>query len=213
MSDDTTRQPTPLPDMSRHTLSVEEAAALFVNAGVPKSVRTVQRYCRSGILECIRTDTELGDKYLIDRVSVDRRIEELKKFQQMMATTPVATSPDTSRPDASRHDTTRNDATRRDNPNDDAAPRVKELEAEVLNLKIDNRAKEIVITQLVDERKGFMSQLTDQATRIGELRTKLLQLISPKAAVEIEPVAETIVYEVQRSPSPPGDNPPGHFPG
>jgi len=213
MSDDTTRQPTPLPDLSRHTLSVEEAAALFVDAGVPKSVRTVQRYCRSGILECIRTDTELGDKYLIDRASIDRRIEELKKFQQMMATTPVATSPDTSRPDASRHDTSRPDATRRDNPNDDAAPRVKELEAEVLNLRIDNRAKEIVITQLVDERKGFMSQLTDQATRIGELGTKLLQLVSPKAAAETEPVPEPIVYEVQRSPSPPGDNPPGQFPG
>src|SRR5665213_3262939 len=203
MNDGVSRQAPPLPDMSRHTLSVEEAAALFVDAGTPKSIRTVQRYCRSDILECIRTDTELGDKYLIDRASVDRRIEELKRFQQMMATTPVATSPDTSRPDASR----------RDNPNDDAAPRVKELEAEVLNLKIDNRAKEIVITQLVDERKGFMSQLTDQATRIGELRTKLLQLVSPKAAAETEPALEPIVYEVQRSPSPSGDNPPGQFPG
>jgi len=213
MSVETLRQTPPLPDMSRHTLSVEEVASLFADAGIPKSIRTVQRYCRSGILESIRTDTELGDKYLIDRASVDRRIEELKKFQQMMATTPVATSLDTSRPDASRRDPTRNDATRRDNSNDDAAPRVKELEAEVLNLKIDNRAKEIVITQMVDERKGFLSQMTEQATRIGELRAKLLQLVSPKAAAETEPAPEPIIYEIQRSPNQPGDNPPAQFPG
>ncbi len=176
MIDNTSRPNASLPDASRHTLSVEEATSLFADAGIPKSIRTVQRYCRSGILESIRTDTELGDKYLIDRASVDRRIEELKKFQEMMA----ATRLDTSRPDASRHDTPRNDATRRDSDDEHSATRIKELGAEVFHLTVDNRAKEIVITQLINERKGFLGQITTQATRIGELSTRLLQLAAAR---------------------------------
>jgi hypothetical protein len=207
MNDDTSRQVSPLPDTSRHTLSVDEAAALFVDAGVPKSVRTVQRYCRSGILESIRTDTEFGEKYLIDRSSVDRRIADLQKLQELMAATLVATRPDTSRHDGSRRDTSRNDATRRDNGDESMAPRVKELEEEVLNLKIDNRAKEIVINQLVGERKGFLSQITEQAGRIGELGATLRQLMAPRSAPEpetAEPVA--VVPDTQAVPEREGDN-------
>jgi hypothetical protein len=174
---DATEQLAPLHDTSRH-LSVEETAALFADAGVPKSIRTIQRYCKSGILESIRTDTEFGDKYLIDRPSADRRIDELTKFQEMMATAPTSRL-DTSRLDASYHGVTRSGATRHDSPDESQMNRVKELEAEVLNLKIDNRAKEIVITQLAEERRGFFSQITEQATRIGELSTKLRQLIAP----------------------------------
>lgn len=187
MNDDATRPDAPVPDTSRHTLSVEEAAALFAAAGIPKSIRTIQRYCRANILDCIRTDTELGDKYLIDRPSVDRRIDELKRFQEMLAATPVATRRDTTRPDASRHDVSRNDATRRDNAGEGGGDRLKELEATVLNLRIDNRAKELVITQLVEERKGFFTQLTEQATRIGELSTRLRQLLAPGASGPAQP--------------------------
>jgi hypothetical protein len=207
MNDDASRQVPPLSDTSRHTLSVEEAAALFVDAGVPKSVRTIQRYCRSGILECIRTDAEFGEKYLIDRSSVDRRIADLQKFQELMAATLVATHPDTSRHDGSRRDTARNDATRRDNPDESMAPRVKELEDEVLNLKIDNRAKEIVINQLVGERKGFLSQITDQAGRIGELGATLRQLMAPRRAREPEATeSATVVSDTQEAPEREGDN-------
>src|SRR5689334_14344563 len=66
-------------------LSAEDAASMFAEAGVPKTVRTIQRYCRNGILDCIRADAEFGDRYLIDPNSVTRRIDELKKFAQMMA--------------------------------------------------------------------------------------------------------------------------------
>jgi hypothetical protein len=208
MNDNATGQAAPLPDMSRHTLSVEEAASLFADAGIPKSIRTVQRYCHNGILESIRTDTELGDKYLIDRVSVDHRIEELKKFQQMMA----ATRLDTSRHDASRHDTTRNDATRRDNADEYDTPRIKELEGEIFHLRIDNRAKEIVINQLVDERKGFLGQITKQATRIGELGTKLLQLTSPASPVKpTGPETPENLREASGAEVPEGDNHPEEF--
>jgi hypothetical protein len=214
MSDDMSRHDAPLPDASRHTLSVDEAAALFVAAGVPKARRTVQRYCRDGILDCIRTDAELGDKYLIDRASVDRRIDDLKKFQELMAATSVATRPDTTGHDTSRPDTTRHDATRRDSVDENGTPRIKELEAEVFNLRIDNRAKEIVINQLVDERRGFLGQITKQATRIGELSTKLLQLASP--APRDEPAGGRPPVDMPEdldTVPPEGDNPPPEFDG
>ena len=40
-------------DQARNTLSVDETSVIFADAGVPRSVRTVQRYCKNGHLDCI----------------------------------------------------------------------------------------------------------------------------------------------------------------
>ena len=74
------------------------------------------------------------------------------------------------------------DASRND---DDPAERSRLLEEneklkdENLNLKIDNRAKEQVITILNRERRDFIGQLKSQATRIGEITANLLALGGP----------------------------------
>ena len=69
----------PRPDTSRYTLTIEEASALFAEAGVPRSPRSITRFCKDGHLECIRVDTEKNFKYLIDRNSVEKRIKELQQ--------------------------------------------------------------------------------------------------------------------------------------
>ena len=105
-----------LPDMSRHvgtrpdnshfTLTVEEASALFANAGVPRSPRTIARFCQQGHLDYIRVETEKNSKFLIDRNSVEKRIKELQQAFSVTENasvpsghveTPVGTSPDMSR--------------------------------------------------------------------------------------------------------------------
>ena len=60
-------------DQARHTLSAEETSVFFADAGVPRSVRTVHRFCKKGHLDCIAIDTEISEKYLIDRNSGERR--------------------------------------------------------------------------------------------------------------------------------------------
>src|SRR5262250_2643468 len=93
-------------DPSKYTLTVEDASRLFSNGGVPRSPRTIDRYCKSGHLVCMKIETERNEKYLITQDSVTQRITEL---QQVATTGHVQTEHDTSRhvetqPDMSRHD-------------------------------------------------------------------------------------------------------------
>jgi hypothetical protein len=49
---------------SDYTLAVEQASELFALGGVPRSIRSVQRFCRKGHLDAITLDTDRG-KYLM----------------------------------------------------------------------------------------------------------------------------------------------------
>src|SRR5438132_12059323 len=80
-------------DPSKYTLSAEEASRLFFNAGVPRSPRTIDRYCKSGHLVCPKIDTERNEKYLITQDSVTARITEL---QQVVPSRHVKTQRDMS---------------------------------------------------------------------------------------------------------------------
>jgi hypothetical protein len=81
------------PDMAGNNVTVEEAALLFAKAGVPRSPRSVRRYCERGHLQCVRIDTENAqEQYLITAASIDRRIAELKQIQS--STSGVRSSPD-----------------------------------------------------------------------------------------------------------------------
>ena len=58
--------------------------------------------------------------------------------------------------------------------------RIRELEKEVMDLKITNRGKDFFIEQLQKERNGVLDQLLTANRKVGELETKLLQLEEPK---------------------------------
>ena len=82
MSDDNPRQEVATStDLSRHaatsddidySLSVEEALARYETAGVPRTPRSIQRYCAKGDLDAHRVEMPFGDKFLITPASVDR---------------------------------------------------------------------------------------------------------------------------------------------
>ena len=52
-------------DVSRYSLSVEEVVLLFVEAGLPRSHRSIQRACKRGHFDAILGDTECGQRYFI----------------------------------------------------------------------------------------------------------------------------------------------------
>src|SRR4051794_22611277 len=66
-------------DIARFTLTVEQTVELFAQADLPRSARSIARWRQQGILEHARVDTEKNFKFLIDPVSVERRITELKQ--------------------------------------------------------------------------------------------------------------------------------------
>ena len=99
MYDDTTR-PTATDDDTRHTLTIEDVAYRYSNAAHPRTIRTLQRYCASGHLDCLKAPTKLGDMYLATPESVARHIAEL---DEVSATTQAVTGRDQTRPGAT-HD-------------------------------------------------------------------------------------------------------------
>jgi len=76
---------------SEFTLSIDEALQRYAEAGLPRTPRSVQRYCAKGHLQCRLIDTSFGEKYLITLESVDKHIAYINEV-----------TPPTSR-DVSRH--------------------------------------------------------------------------------------------------------------
>jgi hypothetical protein len=97
MPDDMSRQVATSPD-SDFTLTIDQALERYSRAGLPRTPRSIQRYCAKGHLDCRRIETQFGEKYLISPSSIDKHIAYIEEVR------PVATSPDLSRPDATSRD-------------------------------------------------------------------------------------------------------------
>jgi hypothetical protein len=53
-----------LPTATQYPLTLEGVSRLFDEAGLPRNVTTLQRYCAAGRLDCIKEETALGAKWL-----------------------------------------------------------------------------------------------------------------------------------------------------
>ena len=94
MTDDLSRQDATIPD-SEYTLTIKDAGALYQRAGLSRTPRTIQRYCKSGHLVSRPIDTRFGgEQYLITPASVAVHIAYLKEVR------PASTGRDMSRQDA-----------------------------------------------------------------------------------------------------------------
>jgi hypothetical protein len=59
------------------SLTVEEAAQRYEHAGVPRTIRRIQKYCARGDLACQKVETEFGERYVISSESIDRHIAQI----------------------------------------------------------------------------------------------------------------------------------------
>jgi hypothetical protein len=92
-------------DDSDFTLTIDEALERYARAGLPRTPRSIQRYCAKGHLQCRLIETEFGEKYLIAPASVDKHIAYIEEVRL------AATSSDLSRHAATSRDTSRPVAT------------------------------------------------------------------------------------------------------
>src|SRR5580700_1740551 len=90
MTVDQSRPVATSPD-TEFTLTIDDALERYARAGLPRTPRSVQRYCAKGHLDCRRIETPSGEKYLISPASVDKHIAYIEEVR------PVATSRDLSR--------------------------------------------------------------------------------------------------------------------
>jgi hypothetical protein len=191
LDSDIARSSAPEHDTTRHSLTITQAAELFAQLGVPRAKRSVQRFCEQGYLDCVRIKGPRGDQFFINHQSVERYAEELRQIEA------VATIGVEARHDAQQHAIARNGAPERatvveapaqqsprQEPVEPDPSQVKQLKDENLNLRIDNRAKEIAISELnrrlTDDRDKFVSAMQDMSYKLGAAETRLAQLEAPK---------------------------------
>src|SRR3954470_1048220 len=78
MNDDQSRLVATTPD-SEFTLTIDGALTRYTQAGLPRTPRSVQRYCAKGHLECRLIETSFGEKYLITPESVVKHIAYIEE--------------------------------------------------------------------------------------------------------------------------------------
>lgn len=193
---DAARQSAPLHDRARHSLTIYQAVELFAKLGVPRSKRSVQRFCEQDHLDCVRIKGARGDQFFINRESVERYAEELRQIDA------VASFAAEERQDVPQHVAARSSAPERattpelvsvapspavEPERDERAEVIEQLREESaklrdenLHLRIDNRGKEQAINFITAQAKEKDQQLQDMSYRLGAAETRLAQLEAPK---------------------------------
>lgn len=150
---DQSRQAATSPD--QYTLTIDEAAIRYEHAGHPRTIRSIQRYCAKGHLDCLRQETPFGDKYMITPESVARHIAQIAELAS-------TTGHDTSRPVATNVvasidaqsvppvAATTSDVSRQDAANDRYVSR---LEGEVEFLRGQVSTKDLQIKELTERSR------------------------------------------------------------
>ena len=152
-TNDASRQAATSPD--QYTLTIDEAAVRYEHAGHPRTIRTIQRYCAKGHLDCLRQETPFGDKYMITPESVARHIAQIAELasttghdMSRQAATAVA-APIVAEP-VSPVVATSNDLSRQDAANDRYVAR---LEGEVEFLRGQVGTKDWQIKELTERSR------------------------------------------------------------
>jgi hypothetical protein len=185
MTDDMSRPVATRPD-SDFTLTIDEALERYGRAGLPRTPRSVQRYCAKGHLECRLIETQFGEKYLISPESIDKHIAYIEEVRQ--ATTGAdlprhaATSRDTSRPVA----TTDTQADSHDEPRQGAAtspdqsrPVATEI-VDQLEKRLGEKDGEIqFLRSEVAVKNDQIKDLTERARETNHLIAGLQKMLTP----------------------------------
>jgi len=167
----------------KHTLTVREVARLFETAGVARTERSIVKWCQPNKTGGAKLDAYFDPnerKYYITPQSVDLAIgeEKAKAARNNEPSEPFRTVPQPS-------ETPAQPVPKRSEPADtgEDADRVKELEHEIRDLSITNKAKDMFIDQLQKEGGRMLDQLLAANHRMGELETenKVLRLGPPNS--------------------------------
>ena len=157
-----------------HTLTVRETARMFEAAGVARTERSVINWCQPNRQGITRLDSYYDPnerKYYITPQSVEAVIQE--EIQRANKSSEPSISELFGIPVAHvKHPG--NSAATSEHRNHS------ELERELLDLKITNRAKDLVIERMQQERDGFIEKLVISSRAVGQLETKLQQLEGPR---------------------------------
>src|SRR4051794_5099040 len=166
-----------------YTVTIENAVALYERAGLPRTPRTIQRYCGNGHLDCRRVEIPYGEKYLITPASITKHIAYIEETRQTMAGRDaprhVAATPqqETRAPEDVRQTPTSLDQPRQTAAEADAVSRyAARLEGENTFLREQITVKDVQI-----------KDLTERARETNHLIAGLQKMLTPLLGHPAEP--------------------------
>ena len=69
----------------QYSLSIEQTAERYAQAGHPRTIRAIQKYCALSKLDCHKVETDTGEKYLVAPYSVNRHIAYINEIRTVAA--------------------------------------------------------------------------------------------------------------------------------
>lgn len=177
---------------AEHVLSVRAVAKMFENAGVARTERSIINWCHpnpQGIprLDCFFDTNE--HKYFITPLSVDRAIsEERNKLKIQGQTTHSATTRHPAENSSSDSETFGKQAEafgilpKGAETFGNATPNRhgRELEVQIRDLQITNKAKDMYIERLEKSGDKLFEDLKHASQQLGELKSQIRQLEAPR---------------------------------
>ena len=199
---DQTRHDATGPDHD-YTLTIDEVAERYATAGLPRTPRTIQRYCAKGDLDARKVTTTMGDKYLVASYSVARHIGQIT---EVIAFTQSLGQHDTSRPDATAHDLTRQVTTHRDEqPEPAPQPAGKVEQTDTRYVELLERENDFLRGQ-IGIKDSQIAELGERAREtnflIKGLQDLFLALQPGRKEASREQVSTPAPQSYQASPSP-----------
>ena len=138
----------------QYSLSIEQTAELYAQAGYPRTIRAIQKYCALAKLDCHKVDTDTGEKYLVAPYSVERHIAYIKEVRTVATSRDQTRTVANVRPLENKDKIADEEANRHEQPRTDAAVR---------------GADERYVTRLEEENTFLREQVAVKDTQIGAL--------------------------------------------
>ncbi len=180
MTEDLSRQGTTTPDTD-FTLSIDEALQLYASSGLPRTPRSVQRYCAKGHLQCRLIETEFGEKYLINSASVAKHIAYIHEV------TP-ATSREGSRPFATSRDiVTPEESLKVEAPIGPDTPRLVTTSPDLSRFVDRLEGENEFLRKQISVKDDQIKDLTERARETNHLIAGLQKMLSPLLSGGSEP--------------------------
>lgn len=169
-----------------HTMSSVDAARLFEKHGIPRSQRSIERYCKSGDLDSF-FDPDVR-QWFITPASVERLASYLREVAQKKGTTAPPTTGATEGDDGgAQRATSAGGELSNGTELEELRRHAKELEAKNRDLEIATRVKDKFIERLEQERERIIGEqhvlierIEVRAHQVGGLEAKLHALEAPR---------------------------------
>jgi len=167
-------------------LTIKEATLYCHKLGLPRSTKSLRRWCAKSEIEAQKRQTSTGEKWFIDRESLEIKIqEELEFLQHSEKLLPTKDRAIGQGLDMSAHDRTQSDVSTHDQTRPDMSahgvdtpgqPNIRDLEDQILLLSKDIEWRNHLLKEQKKVNQVLLDEVKGQSRYIGHLETNVLRL-------------------------------------